>query len=121
MIGDRVIVAAAEAFKHSLRTHDSLARWGGEEFVMLLPQTDLAGAEAVAERCRHALEELRVDAAGIALRITVSIGVACHPHPAAARSEELLKRADDALYHAKHAGRNRVSSLPATSEIDGLP
>jgi diguanylate cyclase (GGDEF)-like protein len=103
-----------------LRQHDSLARWGGEEFVMLLPQTDLRGAEAVAERCRSAVEELVIDVAGTPLQVTVSIGVACHPHPRASRSDDLLKRADDALYRAKHAGRNRVASMPPPAEIDGV-
>jgi diguanylate cyclase (GGDEF)-like protein len=119
LAGDRVIVGAAGALTHILRQHDSLARWGGEEFVMLLPQTDLHGAEAVAERCRAAVEEMVIDVAGTALQVTVSIGVACHPHPRAARSEDLLQRADDALYRAKHAGRNRVASMPPPAEING--
>src|SRR5262249_50230547 len=105
-------------FRTSLRTHDSLARWGGEEFVMLLPQTDLPGAEAVAERCRRALEETYVESEGHHVRVTVRVGVASHPHPPAERADDVLKRADQALYRAKRGGRNRVSSMPPPAEIE---
>jgi diguanylate cyclase (GGDEF)-like protein len=116
LVGDRVIVAAAEAFGRSLRAHDALARWGGEEFVVLLPQTDLAGAESVAERCRSSLDETVIDTGSGTLHVTVSVGVAAHPEPSASSGDELLRRADEALYRAKKGGRNRVASLPPPAE-----
>ena len=113
MAGDRVLVTAAQVFKSILRAHDVLARWGGEEFVVLLPQTDLPGAEAMAERCRRALEEARIPLGdGRTVRVTTSLGVACHPFPAAETGDDLLLRADTALYEAKESGRNRSVSLP---------
>lgn len=113
LAGDRVLVAAAAVFKDAIRTHDVLARWGGEEFVVLLPQTDLAGAEAVAERCRRALEEASIKLGdGTAVSVTTSLGLACHPHPPANSGDDLLHRADVALYSAKEMGRNRMHSLP---------
>jgi diguanylate cyclase (GGDEF)-like protein len=111
-VGDRVLVAAAQAFTRSLRTHDTIARWGGEEFVLLLPQTDLAGAEAVAERCRRSLEDTVIPAEGGRVAATVSIGVATHPQPPFESEGALLKSADDALYRAKVSGRNRVATIP---------
>jgi diguanylate cyclase (GGDEF)-like protein len=113
LAGDRVLVSAARVFEKSLRTHDVLARWGGEEFVVLLPQTDVAGAEALAERLRRALEETEVLLeGGEVVRVTTSLGMACHPHPPAASGDELLRRADVALYDAKELGRNRLVSRP---------
>jgi diguanylate cyclase (GGDEF)-like protein len=112
IVGDRVLVAAAQAFKASLRATDTIARWGGEEFVVLLPQTDVAGAEAVAERCRQSLEEVVLAAGGERISVTVSVGVAGYPQPAFDSPDALLKSADDALYRAKSGGRNRVVSIP---------
>jgi diguanylate cyclase (GGDEF)-like protein len=113
IVGDRVLVAAAHAFKGSLRAPDTIARWGGEEFVVLLPQTDLTGAESLAERCRRSLEDVLVTAAGgERVSVTVSVGVAGYPAPAFDSPDALLKSADDALYRAKSAGRNRVVTIP---------
>lgn len=116
LAGDRVLVAAAQVFKESIRTHDLLARWGGEEFVALLPQTDMAGAEALAERCRGALESatIRIDE-NTDVKVTTSLGIACHPFPVAASGDELLHRADVALYGAKRLGRNRMHSIPPSA------
>ena len=111
-IGDRVLVAAAEAFRGCLRAADVIARWGGEEFVLLLPQTDLAGAEAVAERCRRALEEVAIAVGDVQVGVTVSVGVAGFPATGLDTPDALMKSADDALYQAKHRGRNRVVTIP---------
>jgi diguanylate cyclase (GGDEF)-like protein len=112
IVGDRVLVAAADAFRRSLRKPDTIARWGGEEFVLLLPETSLEGAEAVAERCRHTLEEVSIPVDGERVGITVSIGVATYPHPLFESPDALLRSADEALYRAKSSGRNRVVSIP---------
>jgi diguanylate cyclase (GGDEF)-like protein len=119
LAGDRVLATAARIFREQIRTHDVLARWGGEEFVALLPQTDLPGAEAVAERCRATLEKTSIDLAdGVSIRVTASLGIACHPFPAAKSGEDLLHRADTALYAAKESGRNRMHSIPPSAPRD---
>ncbi len=111
-VGDRVLVAAAGAFRESLRTADVIARWGGEEFVLLLPQTSVAGALAVAERCRRTLEEVAIAVDGHAVRVTVSVGLAAFPGERIESWDALLRSADEALYQAKNLGRNRVVSVP---------
>jgi two-component system cell cycle response regulator len=99
--GDRVLFRMARQLSRSLRGTDVLARWGGEEFVALLPETDAAGAHAVAERMRADAAE-RI--AGIP-DVTVSIGCAGWRGE---DGETLIARADTALYDAKRAGRDRV-------------
>jgi diguanylate cyclase (GGDEF)-like protein len=105
--GDRVLLAVTATCRDILRDIDVFGRIGGEEFAMLLPETDLAGGMATAERLRTAIAETSVDAGGVALQVTISIGVAVLL-PEDIRVEEPLKRADDAMYEAKRSGRNRV-------------
>jgi diguanylate cyclase (GGDEF)-like protein len=107
--GDAVLREFAHTLEERIRDIDVAARWGGEEFVVLLPGTDLAGAAQVAERLRAALEErvvLSVD--GDPIRVTASFGVAVYPD--AGSADELLETADAALYQAKRAGKNQVAS-----------
>jgi diguanylate cyclase (GGDEF)-like protein/PAS domain S-box-containing protein len=105
-VGDEALRAVASAFRRSLRTTDRLARHGGEEFVVMLPETPLLTARGAIERIRASVEALRFDAKGDRIAITVSAGVV------AWRSGEsvdaVLDRADGALYQAKRAGRNQV-------------
>jgi diguanylate cyclase (GGDEF)-like protein len=113
--GDAVLCAVARACEGVLRESDLLARWGGEEFLAVLPETDAGAARGVAERLRGAVEGLRIDnAGGPAHAVTVSAGVAtwAPPGPAWRRPDRdaLLKQADAALYRAKAGGRNRVES-----------
>ena len=108
--GDRVLVALAETLREALRTQDVVGRFGGEEFLLVLPATDLTGAWALAERIRrHVDEAVSVSTErGEAIRFNVSIGVAAlgeEEHFA-----QLLARADRALYAAKAGGRNRVEA-----------
>ncbi|SHM12015.1 diguanylate cyclase [Rhizobacter sp. OV335] len=111
--GDRVLQAVSRACQGALRELDVFGRWGGEEFVALLPDTDHDGAVAAAERLRVAIEALSVeDDVGRPIRPTVSVGVAV-VLPAGDSLEALLSRADTALYVAKAAGRNRVCVAPA--------
>ena len=113
--GDAVICAFAELLRESVREIDTPGRFGGEEFVLLLPGTDAAGAASVAERVRAALaERVIVTPGGAAIRITASFGVATAPP--LARAAELISAADRALYDAKRAGKNRVGTaqLPLT-------
>ncbi|HEY9078502.1 diguanylate cyclase [Magnetovibrio sp.] len=101
--GDRVLVAASALVQASIRKHDVLGRWGGEEFLILCPETDLKGAESLAENLRQQLEQLHLSEVGT---ITASFGVA-----QLGRTEDikrLIGYADSALYDAKQKGRNRV-------------
>ncbi|MCB1956706.1 MAG: diguanylate cyclase [Rhodocyclaceae bacterium] len=102
--GDRVLQTVARLFHDGLRRHDVACRYGGEEFLGILPGTPSGGALAVAERIRQAIEGAEVDG----LKVTISIGVACVPEMAAGSPQELIELADGALYVAKRNGRNQV-------------
>ena len=105
-VGDAVIQALARLAQDRLRMTDLLARTGGEEFVVLLPETDLAGAALTAERMRAAVAVARLPTPAGELTCTISIGVA--QLAAHETLDALLSRADAALYRAKNGGRNRV-------------
>jgi diguanylate cyclase (GGDEF)-like protein len=107
--GDRVLVEVARVLRRLSRDVDLPARYGGEEMAVVLPQTDLAGAEQGAERMRSAIEGMqisRLDGDGL-LPITASFGVASFPAEGRDKTA-LIAAADAALYRAKHGGRNRV-------------
>jgi diguanylate cyclase (GGDEF)-like protein len=106
-VGDDVLVTLAERLQEAVRSADTVARLGGEEFALLLPETDLAGALAVAERARAAFEEGGVRLKnGSSLNVTASFGVA--DFPASRDGDALMQDADNALYSAKRLGKNRV-------------
>jgi diguanylate cyclase (GGDEF)-like protein len=108
--GDRVLQAITAACKGILRPYDILARYGGEEFVVLLPDTTLGQACEAGERIRAAVANLRIERErGAPIRVTVSLGVA-QLIAGDADGNTMMKRADAALYRAKHSGRNRVAS-----------
>ena len=105
--GDRALQAAAEALRQELREEDIVSRWGGEEFVMLIPAPSIDMGRAIAERARQNVERLQVRAKQSHVSVTASFGVAF----GSARDESLssmLARADEALYDAKQSGRNQV-------------
>lgn len=104
--GDAVLRAVASFFPTLLRSTDVFARFGGEEFLLLLPETDLRGARGLAERVRIGASRLAVEGLPADFRITLSAGVA--QFRADESVDALLKRADIALYRAKESGRNRV-------------
>ena len=107
--GDEVIVRVADTITAYLRKSDFACRFGGEEFVVLLPNTPIGEARHAAENLRKAGEESAVESAdGEAVRYTISLGVASVDLETESSIEPALKRADDALYAAKEAGRNRV-------------
>lgn len=109
LAGDAVLVAVAAALRESIRERDIAARWGGEEMILLLPETDREGAVRVAEKVRAAIAAIpaaRLPAALPEGGVTASFGVATHPR--GARLESSVAHADAALYRAKAAGRDRV-------------
>ena len=109
--GDKVLRALSDVFRESLRDVDLAARLGGEEFAVLLPETDYSGAAGVAERLRASLASLELqDPDGQGFGVTASFGVAVYPE--AQSVDELLRTADAALYRAKAEGKNRVALAP---------
>ena len=106
-VGDQALTRIADLLRSSLRRQDAICRWGGDELLIFLPETTLAGAAEAAEKIRHRLTEVPLIVSGEELHLSVSIGVA-----EAARDEavtEVVRRADEALYRAKLEGRNRVA------------
>jgi diguanylate cyclase (GGDEF)-like protein len=106
--GDAVLVSAAKTLASCLRKSDIMGRFGGEEFIVLLPETDRAAAIAIAEKMRQALESLMVRFQEQSFRVTASFGVTGVTSPESATPEIFFERADRALYEAKEKGRNRV-------------
>ena len=102
-IGDDVLVDIADTLRVSVRNSDTVGRWGGEEFLVILPSTDLEQAGAVAEKVRGRVADLKLPTVG---QVTVSLGVA--EYQAGDTEQQLVARADIALYAAKEGGRNRV-------------
>jgi diguanylate cyclase (GGDEF)-like protein len=103
--GDRVLRDIADRLRETMRKPDSLTRWGGEEFIILMPDTDLQHARLLAERIRHSLAARPIKGVGT---VTASIGVA--EYMPVASLEEWLARADRAMYTAKREGRNRIET-----------
>jgi len=108
-VGDEVLKRVAKALSSNLRTGDLATRYGGEEFVLVLPGTNAFGAKLAAERIRKFLEKQRYEAAGQSFSVTASFGIAtlCGPG-CGGRSKDLFSEADAALYVAKTSGRNRT-------------
>lgn len=109
--GNEVLRGLAQLLRDSVRGSDTLGRYGGEEFLLVLPQTDLAGALALAERLRLAIEKANFKVGLAAVRVTVSIGVATFPGRDVIGRETLFLAVDRAVYRAKALGRNRVACL----------
>jgi len=107
-VGDRVLIALAQACRRTVREVDLVARLGGEEFAILAPETALANAGLLGERLRAAISALEVPTPTGILRITASIGVASRSADPTDSFAEILKRSDLALYEAKGTGRDRV-------------
>jgi diguanylate cyclase (GGDEF)-like protein len=111
LIGDRVLRGIANVVKSQMRGVDTAARYGGEEIAVILPRTEMVNAYNVGERIRAAIAELRITTdsdPSQALRVTASFGIAAYPESTATDGEDLVRRADRALYRAKKTGKNRV-------------
>ena len=109
--GDVVLKALADLLRAHLRQYDMAARFGGEEFSLVLPETDLVQAAHVAERLRQAASKLNFSGRLKDLRVTVSIGAATFPGGNIKTVDDLIREADYALYNAKREGRNRVETM----------
>ena len=112
-LGDKVLQSTAWEIRALLRQYDSAARFGGEEFALLLPETTLSGANLVAERLRQGINNIEFAGPLSKLKISISVGVAAIPHARISTVSDLVRMADDALYAAKRNGRNRVENAPA--------
>lgn len=109
LAGDELLRRVAEALAEAVRAQDVVARWGGEEFILMLPETALEGGVEVAEKLRRSIAAVRLDVGGAeALGVTASFGIA--EHLPGERLERTVAAADAALYRAKHAGRDRVEA-----------
>lgn len=109
LAGDEVIKAVASCLKETARDTDFSGRYGGEEFVLLLPDTGIEGAFEVAERLRSTIQATYVKYDDLELNVTVSLGI-CDFTPDLTSFNLWLERADQALYHSKHQGRNQSSA-----------
>ena len=115
--GDKVLQAIAELSKRTLRKQDTIGRYGGEEFAVILPETDISRAMEVAERLRVAIASCPIDISQGTVDLTVSIGVAALDTDGNMAVESLLDRADKALYAAKREGRDCVKVF---NELEAL-
>jgi len=117
--GDRVLVAVAETMRRTLRKQDVVGRWGGEEFIWVLPETPLEGARLLAEKIRALIHEQSVRLGETEIRVTLTFGVSAYDHPM--DFEHCIRLADQALYRGKEAGRDRVevAAPPLTSPAAG--
>lgn len=108
-VGDQVLLKLSDELRRCLREHDTVGRWGGEEFLFVMPDLPTSEAQATAERIREHIENFSIQTSEGDLTCTLSIGIAVR-----AKNEEIdqtIQRADHALYQAKDEGRNRVSLI----------
>ena len=119
LMGDEVLQRVAEVVLETFRTGDTSYRYGGEEFLAILPEQSLDLAATAAERLRRAVEELAITHEGSPYGIvTVSCGLADLASGEEKTTDELLKEADDALYRAKEAGRNRIAIYEEADRVE---
>jgi diguanylate cyclase (GGDEF)-like protein len=109
--GDRVLRGVGEEVRNGVRRIDTAARYGGDEFVALLPETDPTGAYVLAEKVRVGVTELDISVAGVQIHASMSVGVVSFPEDGRT-SDELMISADQAMYASKRSGKNRVMGLP---------
>ncbi|AFM23185.1 diguanylate cyclase [Desulfomonile tiedjei] len=108
LAGDAVLKELAKRIASSLRMYDSVGRYGGEEFVIILPGCDEQEARNAAERIRSCIADKPIVTSAGEISCTLSLGVTSAPGTSVKNMDQMLKKADEALYHAKNCGRNRV-------------
>jgi diguanylate cyclase (GGDEF)-like protein len=118
--GDTLLRAVADTLRGDIRITDVAARWGGDEFVLLLPETDLAGAMLVADKIRIDIGRLALPQDGLVVRTSASIGLVTYPEDGKS-STELMRRADLAMYEAKRRGRDQVVRFAREPKLDAAP
>ena len=116
--GDEVLRSLGRAIRGNIRTVDTAYRYGGDEFVVLLPETDYAGAFVVAEKIRFDAEQVGARLEGEGASTSVSIGLVSHPEDGLT-AEELVRAADRAMYNAKALGKNQISGYPRPPRLAG--
>jgi diguanylate cyclase (GGDEF)-like protein len=120
LVGDKVLCAAAKAMLNSTRPYDCVGRFGGEEFLLILPGCDKVNAMSHAERMRIAISQATINGAERRIAMSASLGVTIAPPEVTLEVSQLIRAADTALYRAKDNGRNRVEFgdclEPATCE-----
>jgi two-component system cell cycle response regulator len=121
LVGDAVLREVTRRLAASLRQYDSVGRYGGEEFLIILPACNPPNLLISAERLRHCIADEPVETTAGQIRVTISLGLACLEQGVKETPdcETLLRRADEALYAAKHGGRNRVEMAAASSAAGG--
>lgn len=115
--GDYVLAKVAKTFRHNFRKTDVLCRYGGEEFLAILPSSNLEGALSAAEKLRESIAHDHYEYNGVKIPVTISLGLA-QIQVGKETGEEAIARADSALYHAKKNGRNRVSIHKGGDKIE---
>ncbi len=113
--GDRLLKAVADAIRHTIRFTDAAARYGGDEFVILLPETDASGGYVVAEKLRRDIAALALRAGDRNVRSSASLGLVTYPHDGAT-IEQLVSAADVAMYESKRRGKNRIVGYQMRTE-----
>ena len=120
-VGDFVLREVAARMRSSIRPYDVAGRYGGEEFLIILPGCKMPAAAVVAERLRHAVDEEPVDSGDRKLSITCSLGVASCSAMPETKADWVIGLADTALYQAKSDGRNCVRLAPTIQPSPGTP
>lgn len=110
--GDAVLRQVASHLRLSLRSYDKIGRYGGEEFLMVLPSCDRSNALSLADRLRQVIEATPINTGAATIPVTASMGIAIGCSSSKGQADALIQAADDALYRAKAAGRNRVEIAP---------
>lgn len=117
-VGDKALKGLAALMKGKMREGEVLARFGGEEFIICLCREDEKGAISAAERMRKAVAGANLSGdSGIPIKTTISIGIAIYPDKNLKTSDEIIKAADEALYHAKKSGRNKFVVYSESIEL----
>jgi diguanylate cyclase (GGDEF)-like protein len=120
--GDRVLRAVGQVVMAGVRRIDTAARYGGDEFVVLLPETDPTGAYVLAEKIRIGVQDLALDLPDETVKPSLSVGVVSYPDDGST-ADELMISADGAMYASKRAGKNRVTgvNVPGDRPVASAP